>query len=346
MLISQKALLFLGNILLLWVVINTFVTDSFGIALILSATIIGAIQYVRIPPLHPSKISESIEALFKVDHKNHIKSTIFHKAGGYHAPENTLEAIRQAISLGIPAVEIDLEITSDGVGVLHHGPELQTTTDGNGRISEVTYDYIRTLNAAAHHPNKDKFPVANVPTIDECLRLCVENSLVVFIDCKSDAQRTAKMIADLYQKYPELYGLGIVCSFYPNLIYSVRQADSNIVTAVTHRNLYITLANDEGDEERNKELWKRILAPFADALLAWGHTALFWMLCGNSFFLCNKNKISRDLKIFYERLGVRLVAWTVNKPLEKQFLLDHLGIPVITDGINMPSLNRSQGETP
>ena len=56
--------------------------------------------------------------------------------------------------MGIPAVEIDLEITSDGVGVLHHGPELQTTTDGNGRISEVTYDYIRTLNAAAHHPNK------------------------------------------------------------------------------------------------------------------------------------------------------------------------------------------------
>ncbi|GFO38141.1 glycerophosphodiester phosphodiesterase 1 [Plakobranchus ocellatus] len=241
----------------------------------------------------------------------------------------------QAISLGIPAVEIDLEITRDGVGVVHHGPELDSTTDGTGRISKVTYDYIRTLNAAAKDPNKDKYPVARIPTIDECLRLCIENSVVVFIDCKSDAPRTAKMIADLYQKYPELYGLGIVCSFYPHLIYSVRQADSNIITAVTHRSFYITM---EGNGvERNKELWKRIIAPFADVLLEWGHRALIWFLCGNSFFLCSKDKICKDTKVFYDALGIRLVAWTVNEPVEKQLLINHLGIPVITDGLNMPS---------
>ncbi|RUS79811.1 hypothetical protein EGW08_012410 [Elysia chlorotica] len=343
MLIPQKVMLLFGNVFVLWLLINTFITDSFGIALVLSAIIIGGIQYVRIPPVHHSKISESIEALFKVDQANHIKSTIFHKAGGYHAPENTLEAIQKAISLGIPAVEIDLEITSDGVGVLLHGPDLDATTGGHGRISKLTYEYIKSLNAAANDPNKDKYPSVRVPTIDECLRLCVENNLVVFIDCKSDAQRTAKMITHLYQKYPALYGLGVVCSFYPHLIYSVRQADSNIVTGVTHRSFYITLAGEDG-VERNKELWKRILAPFADAVLDWAHTFLIWFLCGNSFFLCSKNKISRDLKSFYENLGVRLVAWTVNEPVEKRWMLDHLGIPVITDGLNMPSAIPGQSE--
>ena len=56
--------------------------------------------------------------------------------------------------MGIPAVEIDLEITSDGVGVLLHGPDLDGTTDGTGKISKITYDYIKTLNAAAKDPNK------------------------------------------------------------------------------------------------------------------------------------------------------------------------------------------------
>ncbi|GFR91672.1 glycerophosphodiester phosphodiesterase 1 [Elysia marginata] len=343
MLISQKVLLVCGHLLVLWMIINTFITDSLGIALVLSALIIGGLQYVRIAPVHSSKISESIESLFKVDHKNHVKNTIFHKGGGYHAPENTLEAVHQAIALGVPAVEIDLEITSDGVGVLIHGPELAPTTDGTGRISKVTHDYIKTLNAAANDPNKDKFPVARIPTIDECIRLCIDNSLIVFIDCKSDAQRTAKLIAELYQKYPELYGLGVVCSFYPHLIYSVRQADANIITAVTHRSFYISLAGEDG-EERNKELWKRVLAPFADAVLEWAHNGLIWFLCGNSFFLCSRNKISKDSKAFYQSLGVRLVAWTVNEPIEKQFLVDHLGIPVITDGLNTPSAIPRQGE--
>lgn len=334
MLISPKTFTFLGYFLTLWMVINTFITNTLGIALVICTLVIGGLQYLRIPPVHRSKISENIESLFKVDHKNHVKNTIFHKAGGYHAPENTLEAIKEAISLGIPAVEIDLEITSDGVGVLLHGPELSSTTDGNGRIANVTYDYIRTLNAAANFFDKSKYPRVQVPTIEECLRLCVENNLVVFIDCKSDAFRTAKMIAELYQKYPELYGLGIVCSFYPHLIYSVRQADANIITAVTHRSHYITLVDDK--EERNKELWKRVLAPIADALLEWAHKGLIWFLCGNSFFLCSKAKISKDLQTFYQNLGVRLVAWTVNEPGEKQFLIDHLGIPVITDGLSMP----------
>lgn len=60
----------------------------------------------------------------------------------------------QAIELGIPAVEIDLDFTKDGVGVLIHGPKVDDTTDGQGLVSEHTFEQIQALNASSKDLNK------------------------------------------------------------------------------------------------------------------------------------------------------------------------------------------------
>ena len=73
------------------------------------------------------------------------------------------------------------------------------------------------------------------------------------------------------------------------LIAQVRQKDSKIVTALTHRAHILNLLGD--GSERNKELWKRVVCPFLDPLLAWVHWAVVWSICGNSFFLCNKDYV-------------------------------------------------------
>ncbi|CAG5115356.1 unnamed protein product [Candidula unifasciata] len=334
MLISQKQMVHCGNTLLFWLVLNTFITDSIGLSLTLSVSMIAALLYIRIPPVPKDKISPAILNLFKIDQNNEKGNLIFHKAGGFHAPENTLEAVQQAIDLEIPAIEIDLDFTKDGVGVLIHGPKVDDTTDGQGLVSEFTFEQIQALNASFNDVNKDKYPVARVPTLEACVELCIKNKIVIFIDCKSSPSLTAKLITDLYKKHPELYELGIVCSFYPTIIYSVRQADNNILTALTHRDFLLTL---EGDgTERNKEIWKRLISPVLDAILSWAHWSILWFICGNSFFLCNKDKICQESKNFWESLGVRLVAWTVNDQIEKEFLIKHLGIPVITDGLVHP----------
>lgn len=64
---------------------------------------------------------------------------------------------KQAINLEIPAVEIDLDFTKDGVGVLIHGPKVDDTTDGQGYVSEYTYEEIQTLNASFNDINKYVF---------------------------------------------------------------------------------------------------------------------------------------------------------------------------------------------
>ncbi|CAL1528971.1 unnamed protein product [Lymnaea stagnalis] len=330
--VSNRTIIFVGNFTLLTLIINIFLSSA--LTLLISTFLVIAVHFMKIPRIDESKISENIHNLFKLDKNNVLKNTIFHKGGAFHAPENTLEAIEQAVKLGVSSVEVDLDFTKDGVGVLIHGPTVDETTDGKGLVSDHTLEQIQSLNAAAKFPNRDEFPAACVPTLESCIELCIRHKLVVFIDCKSNPSKTADLIGKLYQKYPKLYDLGIVCSFYPTIIYAVRKADPNILTGLTHRNFILSQLG--GGIDRNKELWKKLIAPWLDILLSWAHWSFLWYFCGNSFFLCCKDNVSFDNKKFWDSLGVRMVIWTVNDSIEKEYLLKTLEIPIITDGFHRP----------
>ena len=48
---------------------------------------------------------------------------------------------------GAVAIEMDIRVTSDGVAVGMHDATLERTTNGKGKVSAVTWDYIQTLDA-------------------------------------------------------------------------------------------------------------------------------------------------------------------------------------------------------
>ena len=53
---------------------------------------------------------------------------IAHRTTMGHAPENTLLGIRQALEMGCDGVEIDVQLSADGIPVLIHDDELDRTT--------------------------------------------------------------------------------------------------------------------------------------------------------------------------------------------------------------------------
>jgi glycerophosphoryl diester phosphodiesterase len=57
-------------------------------------------------------------------------------------PANTYAAVRSAIDAGVDVVEIDVSTTADGVLAVIHGPTLQVTTTGRGRISRLSWPVI------------------------------------------------------------------------------------------------------------------------------------------------------------------------------------------------------------
>lgn len=62
-------------------------------------------------------------------------------------PENTLRSFLRAEGEGLDQIELDLHLSKDGALVVMHDAEVDRTTDGTGRIGDLTLDALRELDA-------------------------------------------------------------------------------------------------------------------------------------------------------------------------------------------------------
>lgn len=98
-----------------------------------------------------------------------------HRGGGRLAPENTLEAFRQALDVwGADILEMDVQMTADGKLVVIHDPTVDRTTDGTGAVGEMTLSEIRELDAGHTFVTPDGEPTyrgrgVKVPLFQEVL---------------------------------------------------------------------------------------------------------------------------------------------------------------------------------
>ena len=74
---------------------------------------------------------------------------IGHRGNAAHAPENTLESFRQAVALGVDAIEFDVRLTRDGIPVVIHDPTLGRTTDRRDVVADTSLDRLRRADAGA-----------------------------------------------------------------------------------------------------------------------------------------------------------------------------------------------------
>ncbi|XP_070580825.1 glycerophosphodiester phosphodiesterase 1-like [Ptychodera flava] len=285
--------------------------------------VFAVIHGFRIPPVDRSASDKVLEP--------NRMLVIGHRGGAYDAPENTIEAIREAKKNGADGVELDLEFTKDGVPVLLHDSSVDRTTDGQGEIKSYTFEEIRKLNASHGHRLSAQFSKTRIPTLQEATEECLRLGLKIFYDVKGNAQQAAEALVKLFHEHPKLYESAAVCSFYPEVIYKVRLNDQKIVTALTHRSG--DLAYSITGEPRDMPAWKVPLAHMADLLTHWAHHSFLWYFCGNSAFLLWKNEMSQQVKVYWEHRGIQVITWTVNSAHEKMYNEKYLKTSYITDSL-------------
>lgn len=118
---------------------------------------------------------------------------IAHRGNSLHAPENTLEAIRQAIDAGADLVEVDVNMSKDGVVVLMHDYTVDRTTNGKGKVSDLTLAELKALDAGAW---KDpKYAGERIPTLEEACRLA-KGKMPLVLDLKGNgyAEEIAEVV--------------------------------------------------------------------------------------------------------------------------------------------------------
>jgi glycerophosphoryl diester phosphodiesterase len=92
---------------------------------------------------------------------------VAHRGGAQLGPpENTIPAIEKAIEVGADLIEIDIRQTADGHLVLMHDATVDRTTNGSGRVDELTLAEMKLLEI--QHDGSDDI---RVPTLDEALEV-------------------------------------------------------------------------------------------------------------------------------------------------------------------------------
>ncbi len=100
---------------------------------------------------------------------------IGHRGNRAHSPENTLESMREAVALGVDALEFDVHISRDGVACVHHDSTLDRTTNGTGPLAArsraeleiLDAGYRFTTDGGASYPWRDLG--IRIPTLDAVL---------------------------------------------------------------------------------------------------------------------------------------------------------------------------------
>ena len=116
---------------------------------------------------------------------------IAHRGASGYAPETTLEAYRLALQMGVDGIEMDVHRLRDGVIVAIHDPDVKRTTNGKGRISDLTLTELKSLDAGSWF--NDAFPEKarpeyvglKVPTLQEIIDLIRESSVGLYVEIKN-----------------------------------------------------------------------------------------------------------------------------------------------------------------
>jgi glycerophosphoryl diester phosphodiesterase len=88
-----------------------------------------------------------------------------HRGASAHAPENTLAAFELALAQNADAIELDAKLSADGRVVVIHDSTVDRTTDGHGRVNDLSFTELRSLDAGSFF--SEKYRGEKIPSLDE-----------------------------------------------------------------------------------------------------------------------------------------------------------------------------------
>ena len=148
-----------------------------------------------------------------------------HRGASAVAPENTLAAFVAALAAGADGIELDVHLTRDGVPVVIHDETVDRTTNGSGRIRDLSHAEIDALDAGNWFG--PQWRGEKVPTLADVLT-GFAGRLKLNVEVKD--LRAGRQVLELLEKHPR--GDLVISSFDRSLLRKLRQADPRLPLAV------------------------------------------------------------------------------------------------------------------
>lgn len=219
-----------------------------------------------------------------------------HRGLSADAPENTLYAFSDAISVGADFIELDVQQTRDGVLVVMHDSNLKRTTGVNKDIWDVDYADIQNLDAGSWFD--PAYANARIPTLEETLQ---------FVD------KRAKLNIEIK---PTKHGSDTLEQDVAELITRYQYTDACYVTSFSYSSL-----------KKVKEVNPEIRTGYLMSV-AYGQ---FYSLKYADAFSLNKVFVTSQVVNAAHQQGKQIFAWTVNSMSEVRSLCNLHVDSIITD---------------
>jgi len=84
---------------------------------------------------------------------------IAHRGYSAEYPENTLKAFDEAINAGADMIELDIHLTSDGEIVVIHDDYIDRTSNGSGKVKDMTLDALKKFNYSYTFKGENEIPL-------------------------------------------------------------------------------------------------------------------------------------------------------------------------------------------
>jgi glycerophosphoryl diester phosphodiesterase len=130
---------------------------------------------------------------------------IAHRGDSATRPENTLASFRRALEVGADLVELDVQLSKDGHAVVIHDGTLDRTTDGTGKVGELSLAELRKFSAGYPEKFNREFAKERIPSLAEVL-LLIRGKARVMIEIKKESVAAsdedgieAKVVGDVMQ---------------------------------------------------------------------------------------------------------------------------------------------------
>ena len=165
-----------------------------------------------------------------------------HRGGAKLAPENTILAINNGIALGADGLEIDVQLSADGIPVVIHDTTLDRTTDRRGPVKALTAAELARADAGyrfeldGNHPFRGRG--IGVPSLDDVLG--THSTLRIIIEMKGDQPELARAVAASIRKAAAL-DRTCVGSFHQGSLDTIRAEHPDVTTSASQSEARWTL---------------------------------------------------------------------------------------------------------
>ncbi|CAM3124724.1 glycerophosphodiester phosphodiesterase family protein [Filibacter tadaridae] len=146
--------------------------------------------------------------------------------------ENTMQAFIKAYEQGADGIEIDVQVTEDGISYVIHDPDLNRVAGLRMNIAEMTGVEMSTVRIGKKYSRL--FKGHSIPLLNEVVLFCEEYGMALNVELKETVSDRPESVVDILSSISRLKNVHI-SSFDYHLLEKVKECNPEMETALLVR---------------------------------------------------------------------------------------------------------------